>query len=759
MSRLDFRSATAILREHFKENAYPNQSELAVMLFSTYIEQNEQFSFDNAQVCRWFNGQTAVSPQVIDFYCKDGNFEYLDSDIEEHILPLLCDVDMCISELFALVVQDFSVSAAKKDKLTAGAPYSDKTDMADFIGRVILFGMERKFSAYHPDAPAVTASSPLVSETIFGCEVPKPCKHFCGRDTELSAIRKLLRENGKLFLSGIAGIGKSELAKAYAYTFRKQYTNTLFLRYSESLEAVITAMDFSSDALLETDKTRLSNHLRYISTLKEDTLIIIDGFNVTADKEQLLSVLLNYPCHILFTTRCNFEELPLYELKEISDLDTLVSLFSKFYYIDEKERLIIRCIIKAVHCHTLAVEMCARLLNKGRLSARELYKQLRKNSGDPHSADKIRISKDGTFNSDTYYQHIRTLFSLFLLEDEAQYIMCCLVYFPETGIRSKHFAELACLEDMNTLNDLADKGFISRTEELSDMLYLHPMIKDVAISDLSPTAEKCKQLVIKLHDFYINLGNTYSNYKLLSDVSLALVKLPFEDSTKQANFLLDMFSCIEEYRDSRLMSAIIRRLESLELSDADRAVMLNCKSDYAVTVEFNIQKALSLLKEAEALIDETKFPDKASSIYANLGNIYRALEDIPQAEKYADKAVSVCLKHNVFDHNTLILAANRAKLYSDTGNFDEAILFYNMLIDLYKQVGMADNLALAVCYKELAFTYAHKGEFSLGSECLQKAVVMYKHIYAPDEYHAEIRSIRSFPLFPKFSVEVQQLIS
>ncbi|MBQ7981525.1 MAG: tetratricopeptide repeat protein, partial [Oscillospiraceae bacterium] len=136
-----------------------------------------------------------------------------------------------------------------------------------------------------------------------------------------------------------------------------------------------------------------------------------------------------------------------------------------------------------------------------------------------------------------------------------------------------------------------------------------------------------------------------------------------------------------------------------------------------------------------------------------------ALEDIPQVEKYVDKAVSVCLKHNVFDHNTLILATNRAKLYSDTGNYDAAILFYNMLIDLYKQVGMADNLALAVCYKELAFTYAHKGELSLDSECLQKAVMMYKNIYAPDEYLAEIRSIRNFPLFPKFSVEVQQPIS
>ena len=39
----------------------------------------------------------------------------------------------------------------------------------------------------------------------------------------------------KVFLYGIAGIGKSELAKAYAKTYRKEYANILYLMYSGDL--------------------------------------------------------------------------------------------------------------------------------------------------------------------------------------------------------------------------------------------------------------------------------------------------------------------------------------------------------------------------------------------------------------------------------------------------------------------------------------------------------------------------------------------
>jgi alpha-D-ribose 1-methylphosphonate 5-phosphate C-P lyase len=70
--------------------------------------------------------------------------------------------------------------------------------------------------------------SPSVKDFVYDSGVPKPCRYFCGRESELTNLHKLLCENGVVFLRGIAGIGKSELAKAYAKEYGKQYTNILY---------------------------------------------------------------------------------------------------------------------------------------------------------------------------------------------------------------------------------------------------------------------------------------------------------------------------------------------------------------------------------------------------------------------------------------------------------------------------------------------------------------------------------------------------
>lgn len=65
-------------------------------------------------------------------------------------------------------------------------------------------------------------SAIIVSEFVFGAEVPAPCRYFCGRDTELDELHIALQEHSKIFISGFAGIGKSEFAKAYAKEFKKE---------------------------------------------------------------------------------------------------------------------------------------------------------------------------------------------------------------------------------------------------------------------------------------------------------------------------------------------------------------------------------------------------------------------------------------------------------------------------------------------------------------------------------------------------------
>ena len=253
-------------------------------------------------------------------------------------------------------------------------------------------------------------------------EVPKPCRHFLGRDKELEELYTMLEENRHVFLCGIAGIGKSELAKAYA----KHYTNILYVEYTGDLHQDITDMDFIDDLPESTEQERFQRHNRFLRSLKSDTLLIIDNFNVTATQDSFLSVVLKYRCQILFTTRSNLNEYCTFQLKEIKDINILFQLTSAFYSEADKSRSTVEKIIETVHYHTFAVELAAKLLENGISTPGQLLAKLQEERASLDNEDKIKIIKDGQSSKATYYSHIHTLFSLYALSRKQQE--------PERGI-------------------------------------------------------------------------------------------------------------------------------------------------------------------------------------------------------------------------------------------------------------------------------------------------------------------------------------
>lgn len=146
----------------------------------------------------------------------------------------------------------------------------------------------------------------------------------------------LLLEHGKVFLHGIAGIGKSELAKAYAKQHRKEYTNVLYLTYTGNLMQDIVEMYFADDLPDDSEQERFRKHNRFLRTLKEDTPFIVDNFNTTASQDSTLSVVMKYRCRMLFTTRSRFDNYDSMEVTEIADKLALLSLVDCFFSDAEK---------------------------------------------------------------------------------------------------------------------------------------------------------------------------------------------------------------------------------------------------------------------------------------------------------------------------------------------------------------------------------------------------------------------------------------
>ena len=314
MERCDFSSVITIISDHISESKRGNQSDLMYALFDTFAtdEINAEETFDEGAVCRWVNGVRKISPRITKYYADNDKKICLSSDIEQNILPMMYDSDMAVREIYNLVVYDTTISDGVKQKLTAGYPFSNSEKKADFLCAVLCFSMERSFIKRETGSKKLTtgkALSPIVNDVIFGADVPQPCRYFCGRDKELDALHDQLSENSKIFLQGIPGIGKSELTKAYAKKHKKDYTNIIYLNYSGSLKADIVNLDFADDYnASEPEAERFRRHARFLRSLKDDSLIIIDNFNTVASDDETLSTVLAYSCRILFTTRSRFDE-------------------------------------------------------------------------------------------------------------------------------------------------------------------------------------------------------------------------------------------------------------------------------------------------------------------------------------------------------------------------------------------------------------------------------------------------------------------
>ena len=559
---------------------------------------------DNGLVCRWLTGQAKISPKISAYYSKPSNQKKLAETIHQNLLPLMSDCNMAMQDIYTLFMQDDTISDAKKKNLAS--LYKPASSRLLFLAKLISFGMERQFikrDTKNQKLIAGGALSPIVLDYIMDSEVPKPCRHFIGRDKELEELYTMLEENRHVFLCGIAGIGKSELAKAYAKQYKKHYTNILYVEYTGDLHQDITDMDFIDDPPEISEQERFQRHNRFLRSLKSDTLLIIDNFNVTATQDSFLSVVLKYRCQILFTTRSNLNEYCTFQLKEIKDINILFQLTSAFYSEADKYRSTVEKIIETVHYHTFAVELAAKLLENGISTPGQLLAKLQEERASLDNEDKIKIIKDGQISKATYYSHIHTLFSLYALSRKQQDIMCNLCFLPYTGISARIFAKWLELPTLNEINDLIETGFVQTTTRHT--ISLHPMIKEIALSETKPSVSSCHILLDSLQKICLMHGIEVDYYKKLFQTAGNIIELiEKDDIPKYLLFLENVFPYMDNYNYQKGMKEIIQELKNFLKpkdigTDSDRALLL----DFQATLEIKPEKAIKLEKDALAQIE------------------------------------------------------------------------------------------------------------------------------------------------------------
>lgn len=758
MDRCDFSSIMTCLKNHISESNQMNQPEFLYEVFEDFMDspESKDFSFDNGLVCRWMTGQAKISPKICTYYARPSKQEKLAETLQHNLIPLMTDCNKALQDVYLLFMQDATISEAKKKKLAA--LYKPIDSRLLFLAKLISFGMERQFIKRDTRNQKLLAGgslSPVILDYIMDSEVPRPCRHFLGREEELDELHTMLEENSKVFLYGIAGIGKSELAKAYAKQYKKYYTNILYVEYAGDLHQAVTDMDFTDDLPEDGEEERFRKHNRFLRSLKNDTLLIIDNFNVTATQDRFLPVVLKYRCRILFTTRSKFDGHCILQLKEIRNPASLFQLAAAFYSEAEVHQTLVEEIIEIVHRHTFAVELAAKLLENGILPPERLLEKLREEKASLENEDKISAIKDGQNSKATYYNHIHTLFSLYSISVEQQEIMRNLCFLPPAGISARIFADWLRLTDLNDINDLIETGFVQATTRHT--ISLHPLIQEIALSETKPSVTACHTLLDSLQKICLMHGTEVSYYKkLFQTVGNIMRMMEKDDLTKYLLFLEDVFPYMEKYRYRKGTKEIILEMKQLlkgneNGSATDRALLL----DYQACMETKPEKAIKLEKEALAQIKEIT-EDNAhlvSNLHANLCGLYRMNGQAELAKEHMEKGIFLLEQYQLLYTNDSIPQINNyAALLTELQEPERAMAALQKLAQIIKEYNSDTCLNYAQVQESMGNICLITANISQAKTHFKKAMKIYENVWADEPELIEEKYQEIQELYPQVGI-------
>lgn len=486
--------------------------------------------------------------------------------------------------------------------------------------------------------------------------LPSRPSFFVGREKEVEEIHNKLAENDIVFLSGVGGIGKSELAKYYAHEYKDCYDTIVFAPIVDGIFSMIISDTilpihnffseydnlcpvggaFSDDEKYNILKKQQEYYSRKIKKLielcDEKTLIIVDNLD---DEDEKQNDLMDLGCKLLITTRMSLsDEFPRSQII-VDKINNPFDVFMEYYKkpLSEAEVTTINEIVEIIGGHTLTVELLAKQMMAGRIKPQEMLERIKEGGIGRSGREKIRRQRNIS-GEQSVYGHIRALFDLSKLVEEQKYILSSLALIPYCGISAEKFCKWCELDNYDSINNLVHQGWIKH-DEARDYISVHSVLGEIILNNAVFYGESIP-LLNNLLDFI-----SKNNYLTIWTI---------DENGQLAVYHSDDY---DEYYDvlPRLIIGITQNLSKL----------IGYKKQKMVYLE----KSVSLLYGKEAIENSLAAknvilatdPDNSTilfKLYSRLSLSYEETNDIQRMVKYQREALN--LAESIWDNNKSLVA-------------------------------------------------------------------------------------------------------
>lgn len=626
--------------------------------------------------------------------------------------------------------------------------------------------------------------------------VPKASAAFIegSRDRELEELKARLSPEEPLYLCGVGGIGKTELAIQLAKRYAPK-SGAYFLRYTQApagesmrwsiLQAKIDGYCFTG----ADDEDREAEYRDRVRLLREHfggAILIVDNWDGD-DLNQMRSEgsfqeLLTLGMQLVITTRFPVEEgYPIGALEE----DDLLRLMRRSYREKTVSEEMLRSLIRAVDGHTLMVDLMAKTLRDswGDVTPEKMLDALRRSNLDQEHFPEVTSDQNRAYQQRQIYAHLKALYSLSGIGGQDRTILQCATLLPDGGMIHTMFRDSLRMEQAQPLRNLVKHGWLRLDEGL---LSMHPVIREVCRKELQPGDQTCGAFLRELRKQYnpknydaalfwqmascfstaaVHLQNFWGDWsyfasELWSEVGQPQMALQYALRTAECRRQLRKRASRNQAAemDRQLASAYnmvalgYDHLSQHEMARdyGEQALKLRKKSlpqgDPKIAASYNNlgmtyshlgehRLALNYLWQALRLREKQERPKKVdlASSYNNIGTAYYAQGSFDKALKYRMKGLEIRREIHADDPNHPDLAAsinNVGRTYQEMGMYDQALAYELEALHIRENQLHKHDSDIANSYYNVGHTYGQMGKFREAADYLEQAIRIWENCLA-----------------------------
>lgn len=409
-----------------------------------------------------------------DYYENTQNLPEITESVQRNVIDVIPSVSALIRMLKSEVYQDVSILPETADELLSGTK-------AEIVAKILRYAIIRQTQEKKKTFCPI--------EDIFeDVEVPVRAPKVIGREREFAELHDRLTADGKVFVIGIGGVGKSELVQEYARKYAKQYANRIYLTYQGSIHNTIASLRIKNEPETANPKN-FERNLRLLRGMGADSLLIVDNLDELPEKSKDLNLLNKFRCHVLVTTRLKTWGKYGYFLDMLNDRAALLELFHTYC----PKRLAgneadVWNLIELVHNHTYAIQLLALTVKEGFCSSMELAQYIQEQGLAFPNSIFVETNKDGNYDWKPFYDLLDGLFALQELNERTKDGLINFYIMPENGVRKRQF--VLWTQMILETQSLIRLGWIQEDEN-TGKLYIHGLVREMVKETLYPTVEKC----------------------------------------------------------------------------------------------------------------------------------------------------------------------------------------------------------------------------------------------------------------------------